>query len=147
MSAAYYRGQAIIALKEKFPNVKGSMMAVGMGAKDLQPIFKQLPHPLQAVAACENSPTSTTVSGDAEAIDVLSNLMTQKQIFNRKLFVDVAYHSPHMKLIAEIYHNMIADVELRKGSGDVEFFSSLRSRKVDMDELGPQYWVENLTNP
>ncbi|OTB16658.1 hypothetical protein K445DRAFT_21613 [Daldinia sp. EC12] len=147
MSAAYYRGQAIIALKEKFPDVKGSMMAVGMGAKDLQPLFKQLPHPLQAVAACENSPTSTTVSGDAEAIDELSNLMTQKQIFNRKLFVDVAYHSPHMKLIAEIYHNMIAHVELREGNGDVEFFSSLRSRKVNMDELGPQYWVENLTNP
>ncbi|KAI1808155.1 ketoacyl-synt-domain-containing protein [Daldinia bambusicola] len=147
MSAAYYRGQAIIALKDQFPDVKGSMMAVGMGAKDLQPLFKQLPHPLQAVAACENSPTSTTVSGDAEAIDELSNLMTQKQIFNRRLFVDVAYHSPHMKLIAEVYYNMIADVELKEGNGDVQFFSSLRSRKVNADELGPQYWVENLTNP
>ncbi|KAI0849236.1 ketoacyl-synt-domain-containing protein [Daldinia vernicosa] len=147
MSAAYYRGQAIIALKKNFPDVKGSMMAVGMGANELQPLFKQLRHPLQAVAACENSPISTTVSGDTEAIDELSDIMTRKQIFNRKLFIDVAYHSPHMKLIAEIYHNMIADVELRKTNGDVEFFSSLRSRKVNVDELGPQYWVENLTNP
>ncbi|KAI0095496.1 ketoacyl-synt-domain-containing protein [Daldinia grandis] len=147
MSAAYYRGRAIIALRKKFPDVKGSMMAVGMGANELQPLFKQLRHPLQAVAACENSPTSTTVSGDTEAIDELSNIMTGKQIFNRKLFIDVAYHSPHMKLIAEIYHDMIADIELRKTNGDVEFFSSLRSRKVNTDELGPQYWVDNLTNP
>ncbi|XXH03512.1 hypothetical protein Hte_009917 [Hypoxylon texense] len=147
MSAAYYRGQAIIALKKDFPDVKGAMMAVGMGAEELQPLFEQLRHPLKAVAACENSPSSTTVSGDAEAIDELSDIMTTKQIFNRKLFVDVAYHSPHMKLIADLYHNMIADVELREADSDVEFFSSLRSRKVNVEELGPQYWVENLTNP
>ncbi|KAI0179166.1 ketoacyl-synt-domain-containing protein [Hypoxylon sp. FL1284] len=147
MSAAYYRGQAIIALKKNFPEVKGAMMAVGMGAEDLQPLFKQLQHPLQAVAACENSPSSTTVSGDAEAIDELSETMTSKHIFNRKLFVDVAYHSPHMKLIAELYQSMIADVELKEIDNNVEFFSSLRSRKVNADELGPIYWVENLTNP
>ncbi|KAI1380906.1 ketoacyl-synt-domain-containing protein [Hypoxylon crocopeplum] len=147
MSAAYYRGQAIIALKKNFRNVKGAMMAVGMSAEELQPFFKQLRYPLEAVAACENSPSSTTVSGDAEAIDELSDMMTSKQIFNRKLFVDVAYHSHHMKLIAEIYHSMIADVELRETNGEVEFFSSLRSRKVNIEDLGPQYWVENLTNP
>ncbi|KAL7623018.1 hypothetical protein AAE478_006697 [Parahypoxylon ruwenzoriense] len=147
MSAAYYRGQAIIALKQNFRDVKGSMMAVGIGAEELQPFLKKLRHPLQAVAACENSPTSTTVSGDAEAIDELSAMMTEKQIFNRKLFVDVAYHSPHMKLVADIYRNMIADVELREANGDVEFFSSLRCRKVNAEELGPQYWVDNLTNP
>ncbi|KAI2625911.1 ketoacyl-synt-domain-containing protein [Hypoxylon sp. NC1633] len=147
MSAAYYRGQAIIALKKNFQNVKGSMMAVGLGAEEVQRFLKQLRHPLQAVSACENSPSSTTVSGDAEAIDELSNMMTSEQIFNRKLFVDVAYHSHHMQLIAETYHGMIADVELKEANGDVEFFSSLRSRKVDIEELGPQYWVENLTNP
>ncbi|KAI1140369.1 ketoacyl-synt-domain-containing protein [Hypoxylon sp. FL0543] len=147
MSAAYHRGQAIISLKENFQDVKGSMMAVGKGVEELQPFLKQVRYPFQAVAACENSPSSTTVSGDVEAIDELSDIMTSKQIFNRKLFVDVAYHSPHMKLIAETYHNMIADVELRKGKDNVEFFSSLRSRKVSIDELGPKYWVENLTNP
>ncbi|KAI1389751.1 ketoacyl-synt-domain-containing protein [Hypoxylon trugodes] len=147
MSAAYYRGQAIIALSSNFREVKGSMMAVGMGAEELQPYLKQLQYPLQAVAACENSPTSTTISGDADAIDELSKIMTSNQIFNRKLFVDVAYHSPHMKLIAEIYHSMIADIELKETDSDVEFFSSLRSREVSINELGPQYWVENLTNP
>ncbi|KAI0838660.1 ketoacyl-synt-domain-containing protein [Hypoxylon sp. FL0890] len=147
MSAAYHRGQAIIALKQNFQDIKGSMMAVGIGMEELQPFLKQVRYPFQAVAACENSPRSTTVSGDVEAIDELCDMMTNKQIFNRKLFVDVAYHSPHMKLIAETYYSMIADVELKEGKGNVEFFSSLRSRKVNIDELGPQYWVENLTNP
>ncbi|KAI1081150.1 ketoacyl-synt-domain-containing protein [Whalleya microplaca] len=147
MLAAYYRGQAIIDLKRNFRGVQGSMMAVGASAEDLQPLLKQLRHPLKAVAACENSPSSTTLSGDVEAIDELSAMLTNRQIFNRKLLVDVAYHSPHMKLIAETYHGMIADIELQRTRGDVMFFSSLRGRKVASEELGPQYWVENLTNP
>ncbi|KAI0896725.1 ketoacyl-synt-domain-containing protein [Annulohypoxylon nitens] len=147
MSAAYYRGQVIIDLKKNFQDVRGSMMAVGIGAEELQPFLKQIREPFQAVAACENSPSSTTVSGDTEAIDQLSDMMTSKNIFNRKLFVDVAYHSPHIRLVAETYYNMIADVELRKGDNSVGFFSSLHSRKISTDELGPQYWVDNLTNP
>ncbi|KAI0885678.1 ketoacyl-synt-domain-containing protein [Annulohypoxylon maeteangense] len=147
MSAAYYRGQVIIDLKKNFQDVRGSMMAVGIGAEELQPFLKQIRDPFQAVAACENSPSSTTVSGDAEAIDQLSDMMASKKIFNRKLFVDVAYHSPHIKLVAETYYNMIADVELRRGDDEVAFFSSLHSRKIATDELGPQYWVDNLTNP
>ncbi|KAI1459254.1 ketoacyl-synt-domain-containing protein [Annulohypoxylon moriforme] len=147
MSAAYYRGQVIIDLKKNFQDVRGSMMAVGIGAEELQPFLKQIRDPFQAVAACENSPSSTTVSGDTEAIDQLSAMMTSKKIFNRKLFVDVAYHSPHIKLVAETYYEMIADVGLRRGRGGIEFFSSLYSRKITTDELGPQYWVDNLTNP
>ncbi|KAK8075870.1 Polyketide synthase [Apiospora hydei] len=147
MSAAYYRGQAIVRLKQTHPDVAGAMMAVGMGAEELQPILKQLPRGLRAVAACENSPESTTVSGDAEAIDIIGANLTDKGLFNRKLQVDVAYHSPHMQLIADSYHEAIANIKLCDNNGAVEFFSSVRSRKIRTDELGPQYWVDNLTNP
>ncbi|KAK8064355.1 Reducing polyketide synthase PKS2 [Apiospora phragmitis] len=147
MSAAYYRGQAIVHLKQTHPDVAGAMMAVGMGADELQPILKQLPHGLRAVAACENSPESTTVSGDAEAIDLIGADLTKRGLFNRKLQVDVAYHSPHMQLIADSYHDAIASVKLCDNDGSVDFYSSVRSRKIRTDELGPQYWVDNLTNP
>lgn len=147
MSAAYYRGQAIVRLKQTHPNVTGAMMAVGMGAEELQPILKQLPRGLRAVAACENSPESTTVSGDAEAVDMVGANLTGRGLFNRKLQVDVAYHSPHMQLIADSYHEAIANIKLCDTNGSVDFFSSVRSRKIRTDELGPQYWVDNLTNP
>ncbi|KAK7986880.1 Polyketide synthase [Apiospora saccharicola] len=147
LSAAYYRGQAIIHLKQTHPDVAGAMMAVGMGADELQPMLKQLPRGLRAVAACENSPESTTVSGDAEAVDLIGAKLTEKGLFNRKLQVDVAYHSPHMQLIADSYHEAIANIKLCDTNGTVEFFSSVRSRKIRIDELGPQYWVDNLTNP
>ncbi|KAK8103369.1 polyketide synthase, partial [Apiospora kogelbergensis] len=147
MSAAYCRGQAIVHLKKAHADIEGAMMAVGMGADELQPILKQLPRGLRAVAACENSPESTTVSGDAEAIDIIGANLTSRGLFNRKLQVDVAYHSPHMQLIADSYLEAIANIKLCETNGSVEFFSSVRSRKIRTDELGPQYWVDNLTNP
>lgn len=147
MSAAYYRGQVIVELRKRYPDLQGAMMAVGAGAEECKALFKDLQHPLEAVAACENSPDSTTVSGDAEAIVQLAALLQEKGIFNRKLFVDVAYHSPHMRLIAESYYDAIAGIRLSETQSDVAFFSSVRSRKITADELGPQYWVDNLTQP
>ena len=149
MAAAYYRGQAIVELKQTQPHLKGSMMAVGAGAEEVTPVLDELfgQDGPRAVVACENSPTSTTLSGDEEAIDRLCTVFQNKGVFNRKLFVDVAYHSSHMKLIAELYLARIAHIQAPDGMAlsKVEFFSSLRGRKIDLAELGPQYWVDNLT--
>ncbi|KAI5860199.1 ketoacyl-synt-domain-containing protein [Durotheca rogersii] len=147
MSVAYFRGQAIVAFKQNFQTLEGSMMVVGTGAEELQPFLKQLRNPLRVAVAYKNSPTSTTVSGDTEAVDELSVTLASNKIISRKLFVDVAYHSPHMKLIAETYYSMIADITLRDADDSVDFFSSLSSHRVDAEELGPRYWVDNLTSP
>jgi acyl transferase domain-containing protein/NADPH:quinone reductase-like Zn-dependent oxidoreductase len=150
MAAAYYRGQAIVELKQAHPGLRGSMMAVGAGAEQVAPILDALSSKggPQAVVACENSPSSTTLSGDEEAIDQLCAVFQEKGVFNRKLFVDVAYHSPHMKLIAEVYLAKIQHIQPPAGmaASKVEFFSSLRGRKIKLAELGPQYWVDNLTH-
>ena len=149
MAAAYYRGQVIIELKEKHPNLRGSMMAVGAGAEETAPLLDELfgQGGPRAVVACENSPSSLTLSGDEEAVDRLCTVFQDKGVFNRKLFVDVAYHSPHMKLIAESYLERVRHIQAPEdmASSHVEFFSSLRGRKISLSELGPQYWVDNLT--
>ncbi|AEO60438.1 polyketide synthase [Thermothelomyces thermophilus ATCC 42464] len=149
MAAAYHRGHIIVELKERYPNLRGSMMAVGAGADELSPMLQELNEGggPQVVVACENSPSSTTLSGDEEAIDRVGKLFQDKGVFNRKLFVDVAYHSPHMQLIAESYLAQVSHIEAPVGgtSSGVEFFSSLHGRKISLGELGPQYWVDNLT--
>ncbi|KAK4038649.1 polyketide synthase [Parachaetomium inaequale] len=149
MAAAYYRGQVIVQLKKKHPDLKGSMMAVGTGAKELEPVLQALNKEggPQVVVACENSPSSTTLSGDEEAIDRVGSMFQDTSVFNRKLFVDVAYHSPHMKLLAKRYLASVKHIKAQPGmaSSDVGFFSSLRGHKISLAELGPQYWVDNLT--
>ncbi|KAH8891529.1 polyketide synthase [Thozetella sp. PMI_491] len=145
MAIAYFRGQTVIKMKEMYPDLKGSMMAVGAGPDEMIPLAKQLKTAV-AVVACENSPSSVTISGDEAAIDELAAQVEEKQMFNRKLAVDVAYHSPHMKLGADIYHDSIKDTQPISG-GDVAFYSSLHGKKVDHSVLDASYWVDNLTCP
>lgn len=149
LSAAYHRGQAVLKMKACHPDLKGAMMAVGAGAKEVKPLTESLRNG-RAVVACENSPSSVTVSGDEDAIDELAGHIESRQLFNRKLRVDVAYHSPHMEVVASDYYEAIKDSTTppSPGPGKCKFFSSLRGSKVDdISSIDPSYWVDNLTHP
>ncbi|EFX00060.1 polyketide synthase [Grosmannia clavigera kw1407] len=145
MTIAYQRGQVVLRLRERFPHLRGSMMAVGAGPDTVLPLAQRMKSGV-VVVACENSPSSVTASGDEAAIDELAAAVEALQLFNRKLQVDVAYHSPHMKLVADEYLQMIGDLA-SSSSSDVRFFSSLKGHEVGLDSLGPAYWVDNLTCP
>jgi acyl transferase domain-containing protein/NADPH:quinone reductase-like Zn-dependent oxidoreductase len=149
MAIAYYRGQAIVELKRIHGGAKGSMMAVGADIDEISPILSAMfkTEDNKAVVACENSPSSTTLSGDKAAIDQLAAIFLKRGIFHREIFVDVAYHSHHMRLIADFYVKKIAGIPLSAEPSDVQFFSSLKAEKIQLDELGPRYWVDNLTEP
>ncbi|KAL0256846.1 Type I Iterative PKS [Diplodia seriata] len=145
MAIAYHRGQAIITLKAKHPDLKGTMLAVGAGPEVVRPLLKTL-RSGHVVVACENSPGSITASGDVEAIDELAAAIEEKQLFNRKLRVDVAYHSPHMSKVADDYRAAIQDVKPLPNQS-AAFYSSLHGKKVDGSSLDASYWVDNLTKP
>ncbi|KAK3986584.1 putative polyketide synthase protein [Cladorrhinum sp. PSN332] len=146
MAVAYYRGQAILQLPEKCPDLRGSMMAVGAGPEEIRPLLKLLRSGVANIA-CENSPGSVTVSGDEPAIDELATIVEAKQLFHRKLRVDFAYHSKHMNFIAQTYNNALRKVEIKPVDNGVEFFSSLHGRQVDISTIDASYWVDNLTCP
>jgi NADPH:quinone reductase-like Zn-dependent oxidoreductase/malonyl CoA-acyl carrier protein transacylase len=119
------------------------MMAVGGSKEDVYPLIAQL-KTKDIRIACFNSPSSLTISGDESAINELQTLIEEKQMFNRKLQVDVAYHSHHMKLVAKEYQDSLQSLEPPKPTG-VKFHSSLLGHLVDGSELQPSYWVDNLT--
>ncbi|KAF9873041.1 putative polyketide synthase [Colletotrichum karsti] len=147
MELAYYRGQCVLQLKREHPDHKGAMMAVGQGASYLRELLSREQFGDSVVVACENSPTSTTLSGDSEAIARLAPILEQENMFNRALQVEAAYHSPAMALVAESYKNDIGHIEHVSSSTDVQFFSSLHSHRIDTSELNAKYWTDNLTNP
>ena len=145
ITVAYHRGQAIVSLKKQFPDLKGAMVAIGGSAEELKPMVKLLKEG-RATVACINSPSSITVSGDEEAIAELQEKVELEQMFNRKLRVDTAYHSHHMNFVAEEYRENIKTVTTHATSG-ITFNSSLRGYQISTTELGPSYWVDNLTCP
>ncbi|KAG5953604.1 Type I Iterative PKS [Claviceps sorghi] len=146
MSAAYYRGQMAELLRTRHAEVKGAMLAVGCDEKDIQQRIKRLGL-YGLTVACQNSPESTTVSGDEAEIDQLAADLERQNIFNRKLRVDVAYHSPHMELVAADYLDAIKAIRPQACKPDVSFYSSVLGKYNDAEELGPSYWVSNLVKP
>ena len=145
LSIAYYRGIVVAKLKDKYPEMKGAMLAIGTSHEDATSMIGELKNG-QVVVACINSPFSVTVSGDAGAIDELQSAVEKRNLFNRKLPVDVAYHSPHMDLVAGEYRKAIGNVK-PTSSKSVKFFSSLMGRKTSTLALGSSYWVSNLKSP
>jgi acyl transferase domain-containing protein len=132
-------------LKSKFPGLHGSMLAVGAGANEVQPLLQDLKGG-RAVIACNNSPPSITVSGDEEAINELQHRVEEHHFFNRKLRVDMAYHSHHLELVADDYLASLEGIQPRNSS-TTRFFSSVTGLEVDGFDLQPSYWVRNLTSP
>ncbi|OQE44094.1 hypothetical protein PENCOP_c002G01853 [Penicillium coprophilum] len=144
MALAYWRGKMTSLLKSSFPSLKGTMIAVGASREAIQPMLKQLSG--YATIACVNSPSSVTVSGEVCTIDELEKVLQDKQLFNRRLKIDVAYHSDHMKKVAEAYRAAIKTIQ-HFPSAMVSFFSSVFGRLASTAEVGPEYWIANLTSP
>ncbi|KAK4145652.1 uncharacterized protein C8A04DRAFT_10509 [Dichotomopilus funicola] len=143
MAIAYHRGRLVPILKERHPELRGRMMAVGGSKDEFLPLLEGLKE-REARIACYNSPTSLTISGDEPAIAELEKICEEKQVFNRRLVVDVAYHSHHMNLVAKEYRASLSHLPSPVPT-DIRFHSSLVGHLVDGTELQPNYWVENLT--
>lgn len=143
MALSYRRGQMTQLLKKSFPLLKGTMIAIGAGPEAVKPMLKTLGS--YATIACVNSPSSVTVSGDVSAIDELEPILQEQALFNRRLKIDVAYHSDHMKNVAEAYLAAIESIQPATTS-TATFFSSVTGEIAQPSDLGPAYWIQNLTS-
>ncbi|CAI6341060.1 unnamed protein product [Periconia digitata] len=147
MQVAYHRGRCAMKLKERYPKLKGSMLAVGLSATDIEDYLTSFSGAGTAVVACENSPHSVTLSGDASAIAAIQKQLAKDRVFNRALLVDSAYHSHHMALIREDYFSSIKDIVCSAPKPGIHMFSSIDGEEVKIPQLGPVYWCDNLTSP
>jgi acyl transferase domain-containing protein len=82
---AYYRGKVT-----KTKTRAGAMAAIGLGREEVAKFLVD-----GVVIACENSPQSITLSGDADQLDKVLETLKQEQpdVFCRLLKVEMAYHS------------------------------------------------------
>jgi NADPH:quinone reductase-like Zn-dependent oxidoreductase len=141
ITISYHKG-FVAAWCKQAATEKGAMLAAGLGEVEVSHYLKQLQRGT-ATVACVNSPSSVTISGDAEAVAELKDLLDRQSIFNRQLKVDIAYHSHHMRAIAERFHKAISEVPTKYPQTTVSFFSSVTGCERLM-EVGPSYWVDNL---
>ncbi|KAL8902621.1 MAG: hypothetical protein Q9207_004534, partial [Kuettlingeria erythrocarpa] len=139
LALAYHRGKVSLKLKA---TRDGAMLAVGLTKSEAESHIATLTQGCVNIA-CVNGPASVTVSGDRAAISELSAMLDTQGTSNRKLNVEVAYHSHHMQDVAEDYLTTISNLETAK-MGNVEFYSSVSGKPLDTVNLSAEYWVSNM---
>lgn len=147
IAIAYYRGLVATALIGKPNGMSGGMLAVGASQEDTQALIDAKMDAIgDCTIACINSPNSITIAGDAARLSQVSALADAGSIWNRRLKVEVAYHSHHMSGVVDQYVSLLGEVKPIRDAR-IEFHSSLRGHKVDPGALDTSYWIGNLTSP
>ncbi|KAK0616599.1 KR domain-containing protein [Immersiella caudata] len=148
IAAAYYRGRVT-----KDITTNGAMLAVGLGAEAVTHFTSR--HGGKVVVACHNSPSSVTLSGDADVIEQVRVELENAKIFARTVKTNgKAYHSHHMAPVAEKYEKLIRAAkerwtfdELPRPSSAKMVSSVTNAVLPDTTVLDDSYWSSNLRNP
>ena len=161
VAVAYFRGLAVHEVIAEGLE-QGAMLAVGVGAEAAAGLVAAETREDgggYVTVAAVNGPHSVTLSGDLGAIENIQERCQARDVFARRLKVDVAYHSRHVESAAESYRLSIEPFCLssqqspeREASASASaspsrpaFLSSVTGRRERADTVDEaSYWVRNL---
>ncbi|WP_442814757.1 SDR family NAD(P)-dependent oxidoreductase [Streptomyces sp. NBC_01198] len=137
----------IIALRSQtFSSIagRGTMLHVPLPADEITTRLPQ--HPGVTIATL-NSPISTTLSGDTDAIHRLHEALQGERVDSRLVPVDYASHSPHIDPLKERILRDLAPITPQPAT--IPFYSTTRpdTDPTDTTTLNATYWYDNLRQP
>lgn len=122
---------------------QGAMALVELSMEDAQARVAGLEDRL--TIAVSNSPRSSVLSGEPQAVQQQLEQLEQEGIFCRLIKVDVASHSAQMEPAAV---ELAAALEgLATADAVIPIYSTVLARRVDGHECGASYWGRNLRQP
>jgi hybrid polyketide synthase/nonribosomal peptide synthetase ACE1 len=146
---AYYRGKYAPLAKG------GAMVATGTDMQDAIDLCGLPKLRGKVQLAANNSSASVTISGNADAVDLVDTVMRDEAKFSRKLRVDTAYHSHHMLNCSEPYLEALERCQIKvnmPATGAPRWFSSVLDGSDLMtgamaQTLQGTYWRDNMVRP
>ncbi len=116
------------------------MLAVGLSSEQVQEFLVGYEH--QVGIAAINSPKSVAISGVTTALEEISNLLEQKNIFYRFIRVDAPGHS---SLLEFLKLDLIDSLQgINPQIATTPLFSTVTGKRVLGPELDPTYWFKNV---
>ncbi len=123
---------------------RGKMLAAGLSCHDAQELLTQYDEDKVSFAAI-NSPSSVTLSGDSDILENIAAELESKEIFNRFLRVELAYHSP---IMAEIRDELLDSLkEIKPVLPTIPLYSTVTGKRVDSVLYDGEYWYQNMRQP
>jgi acyl transferase domain-containing protein/short-subunit dehydrogenase/acyl carrier protein len=134
LTVTYYRSK----LQQSCAGM-GSMLAVNVSKAKASALIK--PYPKLSIAAV-NSENAVTIAGDVAELDALSAELKSTTIFNRRLTVDIPFHSQYMEPIKAELMSVLQAINPKKSS--IPFYSTVMPGIVCGSTLDNAYWWRNV---
>nr|VFJ42606.1 MAG: Polyketide synthase dehydratase [Candidatus Kentron sp. DK] len=123
---------------------QGKMLAVGLPEEEADALLDKYGRDKISFGAV-NSPTALTLSGDGETLEKVAEELEEREVFNRFLQVELAYHSPIMDKLREEMLTSLADLQPRRP--DIPLYSTVTGKLVDGPMYDAVYWCDNIRQP
>ncbi|MFG1665505.1 SDR family NAD(P)-dependent oxidoreductase [Streptomyces sp. Y7] len=122
---------------------KGGMLALDLPRARVEELLA--PYAGLLFVAAVNSPHSTAVSGDGEALADLRRGLDEQGIAARSLSTPFASHTPLMAPLRDALLDHLSGV--RGTPSPTPLYSTVLAEPVPGDRLDPAYWYANLSEP
>ena len=119
---------------------RGAMAVAELSYEECRNLLRERGH-LLSIAAC-NGPRSTVLSGDTDALEEVLEELRARDVFCRRIQVDVASHSPQVDSLRDDLSGMLTDIHPRACS--IPFHSTVAAEWIAGTQLDAGYWVRNL---
>jgi acyl transferase domain-containing protein/acyl carrier protein len=121
----------------------GKMLAVGLGVDVAEAMIEDKSDKISIAAI--NGASAVTLSGDPAALEEVAEDLKEREIFNKFLRVEVAYHSPQMEPLKADMIEALKDIKHQLPS--VPLYSTVTGRLEENAIHDPSYWCDNIREP
>ncbi|UQA57022.1 type I polyketide synthase [Polyangium aurulentum] len=122
---------------------RGAMALVGLpweGAREVIAAYDG-----RVSLAIQSSPTSTVLSGEAQALHQVAAALDQQGVFCRLIQTNAAVHGPAMSEVGPALREALSEMRPRRAM--VTIVSSRTALPVEGTDLDPSYWALGLQEP
>ncbi|MFC4376101.1 SDR family NAD(P)-dependent oxidoreductase [Nocardia halotolerans] len=120
----------------------GGMLAVGLGP---EPAGELVAGEEFVDIAAINSPSAVTLAGALDRLDVIAETLTERGVFNRRLQVEVPYHSALMDPILDELRAALAGITVNEPR--LPLYSTVTGAPVTGADWHGEYWCANVRRP
>lgn len=123
----------------------GQMTAVGLGMEAAGQLLRESGLDSALTLAGVNSAKGVTIAGLPQFLSRMESVLSAQGIFNRRLDLDYAFHSPAMDLLECDIKKSLSGLAPTQGS--VPFCSAVTGEFLDGTGLDAEYWWLNIRRP
>ncbi|WP_262965783.1 type I polyketide synthase [Methylobacter psychrophilus] len=124
---------------------KGAMTAVALSHEATQQLLDELNLASTLTIAGINSSRGVTIAGSPQRLGCLESALNERNIFNRRLDLDYAFHSPIMDEIESGIKQTLAELHVQETL--TPFYSTVTGALLNGTELNATYWWHNIRKP